>query len=147
MEFSSECKPHLFAPTTTLNSGATADITGVDSEIDTAGFDTLVVVFQAGTIASGGELSVAKLQASDTSGSGFADVTGAALEANVFGDTDDDKFAIIQVDLRGANSKRYWLPVASTDASANCDVTVFGWLARGDVSPFSDDNLKSRVYA
>lgn len=138
MERMSEIKTVLVAPTTTLNSGGTANISGVDSTIDTLGYDFLQVVVLTGTIASGGEVSVFKLQSSDTDGS-YADVTGATVGADAADDTADDSRLVINVPLAG--QKRYWQAVVSCDESANTPVTVIANLGKANSSPASDSAL------
>jgi len=48
------------------------------TEFDTAGWDEACVVLQAGAITSGGTLDC-KIQETDVTGSGYADITGAAF--------------------------------------------------------------------
>jgi len=144
MERVSEIKTVLVAPTTTLNSGGTANISGVDSTIDTLGYDFLQVVVLTGTIASGGEVSVFKLQSSDTDGS-YVDYTGATVGADAAGDTDDDGRLVINVDLRG--KERYWQAVVSCDEAANTPVTVIANLGKADTSPAADSDLIAVAYA
>lgn len=143
MDFMSGIKPVLVSPTTTLNSGGTASITS--ATIDTDGYDFLVVAFLSGTVAASGELSAAKLQSSDASGSGYADVTGAALSTNSIEAADDDSFALIRVNLDG--HKRYWQAVASTDAAADCPITVVAFLGKANISPVVASNLTEAVNA
>lgn len=125
---------------TTLNSGATASLT--TTEIDTVQngvkYDLAIFLIRTGTIAASGEVSVLKVQESDTSGSGFTDAVDAG--ANPIGATDDDGWYIIIVDCR--SKKRYLDLVASTDAAADCAINhVTCLLARGSVAPVADSNF------
>lgn len=82
------------------------------AEIDTLGFDYCTIYGHLG--ATDIAMTVLKVQESDTSGSGFADVTGLVFgtSTNTAGSvstlpsaTDDNKFFAFEIDLRGR--KRY----------------------------------------
>ena len=88
------------------------------NEIDTLGYNYLTVIVNIG--ATDIAMAALKLQQSDTSGSGFADVTGLDSDGDTNIDgaaatlptaTDDNSLFIFQVDLRG--KKRYWDLVAT----------------------------------
>jgi hypothetical protein len=113
------------------------------NEVDTLGFNYATFIFQLG--ATDIAMTALKVQESDTSGSGFADITGADMSSatDIDGaatalpsDADDNKFVVIQLDLRGR--KRYLDLVAtagngSTGTFASC-VCV---LTQADVAPES----------
>lgn len=93
------------------------------NEIDTKGFKYLTVIFNLG--ATDIAMAALKMQSSDTSGSGFADVTGLDCDGDTDIDgstaalpsaTDDDNLIVFQVDLRG--QKRYWDLVATAGDGA-----------------------------
>ena len=103
----------------------------VTTEVDTLGYDyaTFIVNLGASDIA----VAALKLTESDTSGSGFADVTGAiyGTSATIAGSTsalptatDDDDIFVIEVDLRGGR-KRYM------DVSATAGNGTTGTYASG----------------
>ncbi len=75
----------------------------------------------------------AKLQESDVSGSGFGDITGAAITQ--LSGTDDDKAVAIEVDLTGPR-KKYLKPVITVgNGSTGAQVAANIVLTRGDKSP------------
>lgn len=108
------------------------------TEIDTQGFDyaEIMVIIGATDIA----LTALKVQESDTSGSGHADVTGlvygtsadiSGSTSSLPGATDDNKCFLFEVDLR--KRKRYLDVVATVgDGTAGAFVTVVARLSRRD---------------
>jgi hypothetical protein len=111
------------------------------SEIDTAGWDHLeVIVILGATDIAMASLAITE---SDTSGSGHANVTGLVwgTSINISGSTsavpsatDDNKFHVAQIDLRGR--KRYIDVSAVTgDGAAGAYVTIIGRLTKPGVSP------------
>lgn len=111
------------------------------AEIDTANFDYAQIVVYLGAT----DIAVATLAVteSDTSGSGHANVTGLVwgTSNNIAGSastlpsaTDDNKFFIFDIDLKGR--KRY-LDVSFTagDGTAGTFATVFCILSRADETP------------
>jgi hypothetical protein len=113
------------------------------NEIDSLDFDYLTVVVNIG--ATDIAMAALKLQSSDSSGSGFADVDGLDCD----GDTDidgsaaalpsagdDNNLVVFQVDLRG--QKRYFDLVATAgDGSAGTFASAIAILSKGAVSPVS----------
>ncbi len=91
-------------------SSTTATVVNV---VDTAGFDSMLFIFDFGTMA--GDLSAGKLQESAASGSGYGDTTGAVL-SDLTGATNAGKSAMIYVNLRG--HKQYFKPVLTTTGGA-----------------------------
>ncbi len=102
------------------------DASYTTAEIDTLGFDycTIVVYLGASDIA----MAALAVTESDSSGSGHANVTGLVwgTSTNIDGSTsalpsatDDNKFQIAQIDLRGR--KRY-LDVTATAAMARRNI-------------------------
>lgn len=82
------------------------------TEIDTLGWDYAEIIVNIG--ATDVAMAALKVQESDTSGSGFTDVTGLDMDGDTDIDgntaalpsaTDDNKLIIFQIDLR--NRKRY----------------------------------------
>lgn len=115
----------------------------VTAEVDTLGFDYLQVLVQFGAMDIAA--TVMKMQESDTSGSGFGDVTGlvSGTSTNIAGSTstlptatDDNKFFLFEIDLRGR--KRYLdLSLTLGDGSAGTYVAVTGILSRAEQGPVS----------
>ena len=110
------------------------------ASIDTQGWDYLQVVVYLG--ATDIAMTALKLQESDTDGS-YADVTGLVFgtSSNIAGSTstlpsatDDNKFFVFDVDLRGR--KRYFDLVATAgDGTAGTFLTAFAILSRGKEQP------------
>lgn len=119
----------------------------VTNEIDSLDFDYLTVIVNIG--ATDIAMSALKLQSSDSSGSGFADIDG--LDCN--GDTDidgnaaalpsasdDNNLVLFQVDLRG--QKRYFDLVATAgNGSAGTFASAVAILSKGAVSPVSASDM------
>ena len=111
------------------------------SSIDTQGFDYMQVVVYLG--ATDIAMTALKLQESDTDGGSYADVTGLVFgtSSNIAGSTstlpsatDDNKFFVFDVDLRGR--KRYFDLVATAgDGTAGTFLTAFAILSRGKDQP------------
>lgn len=111
------------------------------SEIDTAGYDYCEVYVYLG--ATDIAMTALKMQESDTSGSGFADVTGLVYgtSAGIAGTTsalptatDDNKCFKFEIDLRGR--KRYLDLVATCgDGAAGTYATAFALLSRAKDTP------------
>ena len=111
------------------------------SSIDTQGFDYMQVVVYLG--ATDIAMTALKLQESDTDGGSYADVTGLVFgtSSNIAGSTstlpsatDDNKFFVFDVDLRGR--KRYFDLVATAgDGTAGTFLTAFAILSRGKEQP------------
>ena len=107
------------------------------ASIDTLGFDRLKVVVHLG--ATDIAMTALKLQTSDTDGS-YADLDGAVFgtSTNSAGSTstlpsatDDNKFFVFDVDLRG--KKRYFDLVATAgDGSVGTYLVAFAELSRGE---------------
>jgi hypothetical protein len=110
------------------------------ASIDTQGWDYLQVVVYLG--ATDIAMTALKLQENDTDGS-YSDVTGLVFgtSANIAGSTstlpsatDDNKFFVFDVDLRGR--KRYFDLVATAgDGTAGTFLTAFAILSRGKDQP------------
>jgi len=111
------------------------------ASIDTQGWDYLQVVVYLG--ATDIAMTALKLQESDTDGGSYADVTGLVFgtSSNIAGSTstlpsatDDNKFFVFDVDLRGR--KRYFDLVATAgDGTAGTFLTAFAILSRGKDQP------------
>lgn len=97
---------------------------------DCAGWNHATLLLMLGTI----DIEVdAKLQESDASGSGYADITGAAITQ--VADTGDDTIYAIEVDLTGPR-KRYLKPVITVgDGTNGAYLGAVIVLTRGDKSP------------
>lgn len=111
-----------------LSEAVTDNASVTTAEIDTIGFDYCMVHVYIGTTDT--PLTALKVQESDTSGSGFADVTGLIAGSSTAvggststlpGATDDDKWWRFDIDLRGR--KRYLDLVATVD-----DGTTGAWV-------------------
>ncbi|HXG66982.1 MAG TPA: hypothetical protein VNO70_17905 [Blastocatellia bacterium] len=107
------------------------------AEIDTKGFDyaTILVYLGATDIA----MAALKLQESDTSGSGFADVSGADFSvspATLPSATDDNKLFAIFVDL--TKRKRYLdLVMTAGDGATGTFAVALAILSRAEEAPNS----------
>lgn len=111
------------------------------TEIDTKGWDYAVVFLHYGT--SDIAMAACKVQESDTSGSGFADVTGldADGDTNTAGSaatlptaTDDNKFFLWEIDLRGR--KRYLdLSITAGNGTNGTYASAGCILCRGSTAP------------
>lgn len=108
------------------------------AELDTLGWDYCTIVAYLG--ATDIAMVALKVTESDTSGSGHADVTGLiyGTSADIAGATsalpsatDDNKFFVFEIDLRGR--KRYLDLVATAgDGTAGTYLTAFAILSRGE---------------
>lgn len=109
------------------------------NEIDTLDFDYATIVFNLG--ATDIAMTALKVQESDTSGSGFADITGLDMDGDTAIDgvaaalpsaTDDSSLVVFQVDLRG--KKRYLDLVATAgDGAAGTFGSAVAILTKGAV--------------
>lgn len=108
--------------------------------IDTLGYDHLRVVVHLG--ATDIAMAALKLQTSDTNGS-YADLTGAVFgtstgmsgsASTLPADDDDNKFFIIDVDLRG---KKRWFDLVATAGNGSTGTYLTAWaeLSRGETQP------------
>lgn len=111
------------------------------NEIDTLGWDYLTIVFFTG--ATDIALAALKVQESDTSGSGFADVTGLicgtsttidGVTSALMSATDDNKITVFEIDLRGR--KRYIdLSATAGDGTSGTYAAAIAMLSRGKDAP------------
>ena len=111
------------------------------AEVDTIGFDYATVVVYLG--ASDIAMTALAVTESDSSGSGHGNVTGLVYgtSTNVAGSTsslpsatDDNKFFLFEIDLRGR--KRYLdLTATAGDGSAGTFATMLAILSRAEESP------------
>jgi hypothetical protein len=111
------------------------------NEIDTLGYDFLQIIFFLGAT----DIAVAelKVQESDTSGSGFADVTGLVCGTSTNADgatsalpsaTDDNKITLFEIDLRGR--KRYIdLSATAGNGTAGSYAAAVAILSRAEKAP------------
>jgi hypothetical protein len=99
-------KRQRMLPDGTNNNAAAGTTTATSDVIDTQGFEAMLIQIGWGAIVSGAVTSL-KLQHSDASGSGFADVAGSNITV---ADTDDFKVSEYEV---YRPQKRYWKIVAS----------------------------------
>ena len=113
-------------------------------EIDTLDYDYLTVVVNIG--ATDIAMAALKLQSSDTTGTGFADVTGLDCDGDSDIDggtaalpsaTDDGSLVVFQADLRG--QKRFFDLVATAgDGAAGTFASAVAILTKGAVAPVSE---------
>ena len=100
--------------------------TATSSEIDTAGFAEAVIIFDAGTVGASGTVDVT-VQDSDTSGSGYAALTGAAFTQVVAANDEAVYVGRIRLDSATAGTtdkcNRY-IKVQAVVATAACDLGV-----------------------
>lgn len=112
-------------------------------EIDTLGYNYATIIFNLG--ATDIAMAALKVQESDTSGSGFADISGADADGGTDIDgvtaalpsaTDDGNLIVFQIDLRGR--KRYLDLVATAgDGAAGTFGSAVAVLSCGDLAPES----------
>ena len=117
------------------------DTAWVSTEIDTKGWEYCTVICNIG--ATDIAHAVLKMQESDTSGSGFADVTGLVFGTsnNISGSsstlpsaTDDDKIFIFDIDCK--NRKRYLDLVATAgNGAVGTFMSAIAILSRGKAAP------------
>ena len=112
--------------------------------IDTKGYEDITFALQVGDIGTAGTLA-AKVQESDASGSGFADVTGAAIVTMTKASPDQsNKAALIRLRLE-APRKRY-LRIVVTPGTAACDVGALAILTGpSDHKPISQPSYVDQV--
>lgn len=113
--------------------------TATTQEVDTRGFDYAKWVVFAGAVGANGVTTV-KMQETDTSGSGHADIPGAAFTAMV--DADDNVFLVCHIDLQ--SRKRFLKPVIVNGATNASLLSSWVELTRPDESP---DNITERGVA
>lgn len=121
------------------------------TEVDTIGWNFATIVVRLGTTDIA--LTALKVQESDTSGSGFTDITGADFDgdtdiegsaASLPAATDDDKFYIVHLDLRG--KKRYLDLVATVgDGTSGAWLHAFAILSNGDIGPQTASEMGAAV--
>lgn len=104
--------------------------TATDAECDTTGYDYMTVYFRTGNVAA--DMTALKLQESDTSGSGEADISGGAWSTFPLASGGDNTTRIGFLDLR--KRKKYISVVATAGAGATV-VDCFAILSRAELSP------------
>ena len=119
------------------------DASWTTAEIDTLDYDYLTVIVNIG--ATDVAMAALKLQSSDTTGTGFADVTGLDCDGDTDIDgsaaalpsaTDDNNVVVFQVDLRG--HKRFFDLVATAgNGAAGTFASAVAILTKGAVAPTS----------
>jgi hypothetical protein len=128
-------KPIAFAEAIVDNASVTT------TAVDTQGWNFATIVVRLGTTDIA--LTALKVQESDASGSGFADIDGADFDgdtdiegsaASLPAATDDDKFFIVHIDLRGR--KRY-LDLVATVGNGTAGAWLFAYaiLSQPDKGP------------
>lgn len=108
----------------------------IDTVANGVKFDYLTVVVQLGATDIG--LTALKMQQSDASGSGFADITGTVggTDFTLPSATDDNGFVVFNIDLRG--KKRYFDLVATGgNGTLGTFMSAVGILSRAKVGPNS----------
>jgi len=107
--------------------------TSVDTVINGIKADYATIIVNLGAMASA--LTVLKLTESDTDGS-YGDVTGFVGGTNFTlpTATDDNKFVLFQVDLRG---RKRWLKMEATAGSGAIVMSITCALSRGKIGPNS----------
>jgi len=126
---------HQFAKAVVgIAAGSQLATTVTGSAIDRLGFDEALVVVNSGTNGTSGTVDI-KVQESDDSTSGFADIDGAAF-AQITEDNDNTIY-VGRLDLSGR--KRYIQVVAVVDTAA-CDFGVDVILSGAKQLPVSQVN-------
>lgn len=108
----------------------------IDTVANGVKFDYLTVVVQLGATDIG--LTALKMQQSDASGSGFADITGTVggTDFTLPSATDDNGFVVFNIDLRG--KKRYFDLVATGgNGTLGTYMSAVAILSRAKVGPNS----------
>lgn len=128
----------VIAPTAIVDNASWTTV-----EIDTKGFNYATIIFNLG--ASDIAMTALKVQESDTSGSGFADISGADADGGTDIDgntaalpsaTDDNNLIVFQIDLRGR--KRYLDLVATAgNGSTGTYGSAVVVLSRAEIQPGS----------
>lgn len=118
----------------------------IDTVANGVKFDYLTVVVQLGATDIG--LTALKMQQSDASGSGFADITGTVggTDFTLPSATDDNGFVVFNIDLRG--KKRYFDLVATGgNGTLGTYMSAVAILSRAKVGPNSatDSNALAMV--
>lgn len=113
------------------------------NEIDTLGYNYATIIVNIG--ATDIAMAALKVQESDTSGSGFVDISGADCDGGTDIDgstaalpsaTDDDSLVVIQINMQGR--KRYLDLVATAgDGAAGTYASAVCILSDADVAPES----------
>lgn len=117
------------------------DASWTTTEIDTKGYRYLTVICNLGVTDIA--MAALKLQSSDTTGTGFTDVTGLVYGTSTAtsGSTstlpaadDDGNIRVFQVDLRG--QKRFFDLVATAgDGTSGTFLSAVAILSRGEIAP------------
>ncbi len=112
--------------------------------IDTRGYEDITFALQVGDIGTNGTIA-AKIQESDQSNTGFADITGAAITAMSKASPDQsNKAALIRLRLQ-APRKRY-LRIVVTPGTAASDLGVIAVLTGPSVhKPISQPSYVDQV--
>lgn len=110
--------------------GATATCTEIDTLNLGVAYDYLKVCIMSGLVGANG-VATLKLQESETSGSGGADITGAAWTALV--DADDGIIVACNLNLLGR--KRYITLVLTNGATNASVLAAWGELSRAGQAP------------
>lgn len=108
----------------------------IDTVANGVKFDYLTVVVQLGATDIG--LTALKMQQSDASGSGFADITGTVggTDFTLPSATDDNGFVVFNIDLRG--KKRYFDLVATGgNGTLGTFMSAVAILSRAKIGPNS----------
>lgn len=118
--------------------------------IDMATFQTLMAIVMVGTLGASATLDAKLEQATDGSGSGVKDITGAAITQLTKAGSDDDKQAIIQCwaeDLDLANGFTHVrLSMTVGTATSDCGAVVLGLNPRyGPASDYDADSVDEIV--
>lgn len=104
------------------------------NEIDTLGYDYCTIICSLG--ATDIAMAALKVQESDTSGSGYADITGATFASALPSATDDNKMYAFYIPLQGR--KRYLDLVATAgDGTTGTFMSAIAILSRAEQTPSS----------
>lgn len=103
------------------------------AEIDTLGWSYAKITVAMGATDIG--ITTLKLQESDTSGSGFADVTGGSFASALPGATDDNKLYAFYVKLGGSRKRYLDVSITGGDGTTGTYLTAWVDLSRGGEFP------------
>jgi len=129
----------------TIDPDVTVASTVVSDYVDSADFESIMGIVMAGTLGTSATVDAKLRQATDSSGTGVKDITGAAITQLTDAGTDSDKQAIIELrpedlDLDGGFQ---FVCLSITVAVATSDVAGIVLGVHPRVGPASDNDLAS----
>jgi len=129
----------------TVDPDVTVASTVVSDYVDAADFESIMGIVMVGTLGTSATVDAKLRQATDSSGTGVKDITGAAITQLTEAGTDSDKQAIIELrpddlDLDGGFQ---FVSLSITVAVATSDVAGIVLGVHPRTGPASDNDLAS----